>query len=259
MIEKSNFFAVLDAVFAENELTKVLTETAREKFYDLTDIMLKVNEHMNITAITDVREIILRHYADSLLLLSAGIDENSVLCDIGCGGGFPCLPLAIVRKDLKITGIDSTGKKVDYVNETARKLNLGNLHAYSARAEELCLPQPRKEKGMCGTIFSLRETADVVTARAVAALPVLTELCLPFVAVGGRFIAMKSKNADEELAASLSAIEKLGGRVEAVKDITLKGSDTDGDMSRTLIIISKISPTPEKYPRQYAQIKKKPL
>ncbi len=259
MIEKSNFFAILDAVFAENGLAKVLTETTREKFYDLTDIMLTAGEHMNITAIKDVREIILRHYADSLMLLSAGIDKKSVVIDVGCGGGFPCLPLAVVRKDLKITGIDSTGKKVDYVNETARRLNLDNLRAYPARAEEICLPQPRKEKGMCGTIFSLRETADVVTARAVAALPVLSELCLPFASVGGKFIAMKSKNADEELIASLSAIEKLGGRIEDVKEITLKGSDTDGDMGRTLIIISKISPTPEKYPRQYSQIKKKPL
>lgn len=259
MIEKSNFFAVLDAVFAENGLGGVLSEDAREKFLNLTDIMLAVNEHMNITAITDIREIILRHYADSLLLLSAGIDENSVLCDIGCGGGFPCLPLAVARGDLRITGIDSTGKKVDYVSETARKLGLENLRAYASRAEELCLPQPHTTKGMRGKIFSLRETADVVTARAVAALPVLSELCIPFAKVGGRFIAMKSKSADEELSAASSAIEKLGGRVEDVKKLTLKGSGADEDMSRTLIVIRKVSPTPEKYPRQYSQIKKKPL
>lgn len=250
MKEKLDFFAKVREIFTENSLSELLNDEIFEKFYLLTEIMLETNEKMNITAIKDVDAIIARHYADSLLMLSVGIESASVICDIGCGGGFPSFPLAIARPDIKIIGVDSTAKKVAYVNETAKKLGLKNLTAISGRAEELAA---------FGGEY--REKFDVVCARAVASLPILSELCLPFVKEKGRFVALKSKTADEELSASRGGIIKLGGKIEKIEKLTLvdKTLEQGSDAERTLITVRKTAKTPPKYPRPYAQIKKKPL
>lgn len=252
MKEKEQFFIKVREIFDENGLNDYLKDDILEKFYLLTEIMIKTNEKMNITAITDVDAIIARHYADSLLMLSAGIEEDSRVCDVGCGGGFPSFPLAIVRPDISIIGIDSTAKKVNYVNETAKELGLDNLVAVSGRAEEL---------SSCGENYNYRESFDVVCARAVASLPILSELCLPFAKKGGRFIALKAKTAKEEIKAASLGIEKLGGKIEKIEEMSLvdKTLDESQNAERTLITVRKVTPTALKYPRPYAQIKKKPL
>ena len=252
MKEKSEFFSKVKSIFTENSLESYLEDEILEKFHYLTEIMLETNEKMNITAITDIEAVIARHYADSLLMLSASIEKNSKVCDVGCGGGFPSFPIAIARPDLTIIGIDSTAKKVSYVNETAKKIGLSNLSAISGRAEELCGTDSE---------LKLRESFDVVCARAVASLPVLSELCLPFVRLGGRFIALKSRTADDELKAAKSGIAKLGGKIEKTEKMVLKDKtlSESTDAERTLITIRKIGETPKKYPRAYAQINKKPL
>ncbi len=250
MKKKEDFFAKVNKIFTENSLSEYLTNEILEKFYSLTCIMLETNEKMNITAITDEDAVIARHFADSLLLLKADIESGARVCDIGCGGGFPSFPIAIARPDITVMGVDSTAKKIAYVNETAAKLGLQNLTAISARAEDIS-----------GTDGEYREKFDLVCARAVASLPVLSELCLPFVKVGGRFVALKSKTADEELADSKKGIITLGGKIEKVEKLSLIDHTLeDGcDAERTLITVRKISKTPPKYPRPYAQIKKKHL
>ncbi len=250
MIEKEEFYGKVRAIFKENELSEYLKDEIIEKFYALTEIMLETNEKMNITAITEEDAVIARHYADSLLLLRADIEEGAEICDVGCGGGFPSFPIAIVRPDIKITGIDSTAKKVAYVNETAKKLGLTNLTAVSGRAEELASGDSE-----------MRESFDYVCARAVAALPVLSELCMPFVKVGGKFIALKAKSGREELENSLFAIKKLGGEIEKSEEMFLCDRTLGGEerAERMLIEVKKTARTGSGYPRAYAQIKKKPL
>ncbi|MBE6530461.1 MAG: 16S rRNA (guanine(527)-N(7))-methyltransferase RsmG [Ruminococcaceae bacterium] len=231
--------------FAQNPSVPMPTEEQIEKLWRLTDIMLAVNEQMNLTTITDRSQIVLKHYVDSLTV-SKYIPQNAKIIDIGCGAGFPSLPLAICREDLQITALDSTAKRINYVNDTAQKLGLENLSAIAARAEDEA-KKPEK-----------RERYDLAVARAVADLPVLCELCLPFVKLGGRFIAMKAAKGDEEYSRSERAIKLCGGAdaqiIEA--DITDNGTEYE---KRRLIIVEKREKTPKIYPRNFAQISKKPL
>lgn len=249
MIEKSKFFSLSEEIFAENGLSCFANGGFFEKFHSLTEIMLRVNEEMNLTAITDPEQVILRHYADCLLIAkteSGYLPEGARVIDVGCGAGFPCIPLAVCRPDLEILGIDSTTKRIRYVNETATALGLTNLRADAMRAED---------GAKAGA--PLRESFDVATARAVAALPVLTELCLPYVKIGGKFIAMKAKSAPEELESSQNAIKTLGGVLKAADRLSLRrGAEEE---ARTIIVVQKKTPTPPKYPRHYSQISKKSL
>lgn len=215
-----------------------------KKLYDLTNIMIEVNTSMNLTAITDEKAIILKHYVDSLTV-SKYIPDKATVIDIGCGAGFPCLPLAIFRPDLTITALDSTAKRIKYIENTANKLEISNIRAIAARAEE------------CGKKDGYRESFDVVTARAVAALPVLSELCLPFARIGGKFVSMKASQGEREAIDAKNAIKLCGGEIKSVDKLELL-SDNPPE-SRTIISVSKISPTPAKYPRHYSQISKKPL
>ena len=173
------------------------------------------------------------------------ISEGARVCDIGCGGGFPSLVIAILRGDVSVLGVDSVAKKVKYVEETASLLGLDNITVSSRRAEEL------------GQDKSFRESFDTVTARAVARLNTLCELCLPLVKVGGYFIAMKSQSTGEEIDEAKAGIELLGGKIEDVYTYTL----TDGaeTVERTIVKIKKVKSTPPKYPRNNSQISKKPL
>jgi 16S rRNA (guanine527-N7)-methyltransferase len=172
------------------------------------------------------------------------LPKGTTLADIGCGAGFPTLPVAILRPDVKITGIDSTAKRVAYVNSAAQQLGCDNVTAIAGRAEELART-------------NLRESFDFATARAVAAMRVLAELSLPFVKLGGSLIAMKGKNAATELSESKRAITTLGGKLDEVREITLVG--TDEELSHPLVFVKKVSKTAPQYPRQFSQISKKPL
>lgn len=215
------------------------------KLFLLTERMLEVNKTMNLTAIKDEKSIILRHYVDSVTI-SQYISQGARMIDVGCGAGFPTLPLAIFRPDLRITALDATAKRINYVSETARLLGIDNVTAIAARAEEKAL------------LPEYRESFDIVTARAVAALPVLCELCLPFVKLGGKMIAMKSQQAQAELEASRRCIEICGGSNETLLPCDLI-SDGEEKEQRNLIFIDKTRQTPKNYPRHFSKISKKPL
>lgn len=213
-----------------------------EKFKLLSELLVEQNKTMNLTAITDADGIAVKHFADSISVLSAyDFAENSKVMDIGTGAGFPGIPLLIMRPDLKLTMLDSTAKKLKYVQSTVNTLGL-SAEILHTRAEE------------AGQNNNYREKYDVVCSRAVAALNVLCEYCLPFVKVGGVFIAMKAAKAQEEISAAKNSVKLLGGEITNIKTFSL----SDGG-ERNLIIVKKISHISPKYPRPSAQISKKPL
>ena len=243
MIDKSSFISGITSVFRLNGFSSMLNIERAEKFYALTELMLAENEKYNLTAIKEPKKIILNHYADCAALAEI-LPKNARIADIGCGAGFPTLPIAILRPDISVLGIDSTAKRIGYANMAAGELGLTNVKAIAARAEDVC-----------HTV--LRESFDVVTARAVAELRVLSELCLPLVSVGGKMIAMKGKNAEVELSAAKRAIAMLGGKISATHQVRL--SDGEEELIHPLIMIDKKMKTPVAYPRAFAQISKKPL
>lgn len=204
-------------------------------------MLTEKNKVMNLTAITDADGIAVKHFADSLSLLKAADIKSGVkVLDLGTGAGFPGIPLLIAKPDINLTLIDSTAKKLGFVAESIDALGL-QAEVYHTRAEE------------AGKNKDYREKYDFVVSRAVAALNVLCEYCLPFVKVGGKFLAMKSALAEEELKNASNALNILGGRVADKFSFNL----TDGE--RTVIIIEKVKETPVKYPRVSAQIAKKAL
>ena len=228
-------------IFEKNGLNEGCRDGIMKKFFILTQRMVETNAVMNITALTTTDKIIPLHYADCVIAAKY-IPENARVIDIGCGGGFPILPLAIVRPDLKLVGVDSTAKKIRYVQSVADELGLA-VTAIAGRAEEY--------QAEC------RETFDVAISRAVARLNILDELCLPFVRIGGKFIALKGAAGDEERAEALAGIEILGGTLQTMQKYDLHLEN--GSEERTLIEIEKVDPTPAKYPRAFGAIKKKPL
>lgn len=215
-----------------------LTKEKAEKFAALCDFMVEYNKNVNLTAITDFSEVVIKHFVDSVLPFSmAEIPENASFIDVGTGAGFPSLPLLIWRGDLRGTLCDSLEKRCVYLQKACDLLGI-KAEIIHARGEEL------------GRVR--REKFDFACARAVAGLPTLAEYCVPFVKVGGKFIALKSVN--EEPSKSENALKVLGGELEKVLDYTLPNGDP-----RRLVIIKKVRQTPTKYPRNSANIKKKPL
>lgn len=240
----SIFTDKLLCVANKNEATKnLINEENAMRLEALSNHMLEVNKTLNLTAIKDEDGVILKHLIDSTAIIPF-IPENATLCDIGCGGGFPSLVIAILRPDVSVFSVDSVSKKVAYVESTARLLGLTNESVSNERAE--VLGQGDK-----------REKFDIVTARAVGRLNLISELCLPLVKVGGSFLAMKSLSTDEELEEAKKAIELLGGKVEKVFSYTL--TDGNEEIDRSIVVIKKVKNTPPKYPRNNSQIAKKPL
>lgn len=241
----SDFVNKLIGVAESNAATKgVITEEKAQKMAELSSFMLEVNKHLNLTAIKDEDGVILKHLVDSSACVQY-IPNGASIVDVGCGGGFPSLVIAILRGDVSVLGVDSVAKKVKYVGDAAAHLGLTNVSVSSRRAEEL------------GQDVDYREKYDIVTARAVARLNVLCELCLPLLKIGGKFIAMKSLTTKEELDEAKNAIAMVGGEVEAVNSYTLtNGEET---LERTIVVIKKVKETPQKYPRNNSQIAKKPL
>ncbi len=201
--------------------------------------LIEWNEKMNLTAITEKEDVYLKHFYDSLTISFDYTLDTQSLCDIGAGAGFPSIPLKIVYPDLKITIVDSLTKRITFLKQLIQVLELKNVEAISARAEEYA-----KEH---------RQSFDLVTARAVARLNILDELCLPLVKKNGYFITLKGLKA--ELLEAKKGIETLGGKVVKEVDFTL----TDENDHRCNIYIHKQKDTPIKYPRQFGKIKKKPL
>lgn len=244
-INEKEFTSELMRVFKENGMGKLLNTDKCKKLYALAERLVTENEKYNLTAITDTEGIILNHFCDSAAL-SELLPAGARIIDIGCGAGFPTLPLAIVREDLNIFAVDSTAKRVNYVKESAELLGISNVNTACMRAEDGArLPE-------------YRESFDFATARAVAEMRVLCELTLPYVSVGGALIAMKGKNAEYELSSAAKAISILGGKLKETKKLTLKNGAKE-PLTHPLIVITKKNKTPAAYPRPYAQISKKPL
>ena len=243
-MELLEFSKKLLKALEDNNIHIGLNLENNEKLYYLTEFMLKANEQMNLTAITDLDAIILKHYVDSLMV-SQYIPEGATVIDVGCGAGFPCLPLAIFRKDLTITALDATAKRIRYIDDVARRLEINNIKPIAARAEELA------------KLSEYRGKYDIATARAVAALPILSELCLPFVKIGGSFVAMKGAQGVQEASDARNAIRLCGGEIKSVDRLNLISADSSED--RIIVSVEKISATPAKYPRHYSKISKQPL
>lgn len=240
----TDYSTLIKEAFAKNNLEYLLFDSAIEKFNVLIYRMISVNENMNLTAIKDPVGIIYKHIVDSAAIVPY-LPQNSSLLDVGTGGGFPLLPVAILRDDITLTGLDSTAKKLKYIDETADTLGLSNVKTIASRAEELSHTK------------RYRENFDVVTARAVASLNVLCELCIPFVKKNGLFISMKGAAADEELKNAISAASQLGASRPDDRAFTLL-CDVE-DLQRHIILFKKIKETPENFPRPYNRISKKPL
>lgn len=229
-------------IFYGEKIDIKFTEEQLNQFYEYMNLLLAWNEKINLTAITDPNEVILKHFIDSLTI-NKYIKENSTLADVGTGAGFPGIPLKILRPDLKITLVDSLNKRINFLNEVINKLNLVNIETVHSRIEDF------------GKNKKYRESFDFVTARAVANLAVLSEYLLPIAKVGGQCVCMKGSSVEEELSNGKNAIKVLGGKIKNIDEFVLP----DSDMSRNVIIIDKIKNTPSKYPRKAGIPIKEPL
>ena len=226
------------------ELDIDLSDEKVKKFIAFYNMIISGNEKCNLTAITEVNEVVTKHFLDSLSCVKAVSFEGALsLLDIGTGAGFPAIPLKILYPKLSVVLIESVKKKVDFLNNTVSELALENVKAIHVRAED------------AGILYEYREKFDRVTARAVAQLNVLAEYCIPMVKIGGYFIALKGPSTEEEITNAKPAIKELGGKIE--KTIALK-LPLSGE-GRTLIAIRKIYKTPKKYPRRTGIPIKNPL
>lgn len=223
-------------------------DTAAEKLDLYARLLVEWNEKMNLTAITAPEEMVLKHFVDSLIALPLLPEGDISLIDVGTGAGFPGVPLCVVRPGIRLTLLDSLNKRLVFLKEVCAALDVP-AELVHARAEE------------AGRKPELRERFDVATARAVAALPVLSEYCLPFVRPGGCFLAMKGPEGAQELQAAEKALEKLGGRPARVMETSLPLHPAPGQEAsgRTLLLIDKIAPTSPQFPRPSAKIAKQPL
>lgn len=213
-----------------------LTDAQLARFDRFAAALLEKNKVMNLTAITDPEDVARLHFADCLALLTVADLRGKRVIDVGCGAGFPGVPLKLGEPSIDLTLLDSLQKRIRWLDETLTDLGV-SAQCVAARAEE----------------FGHREQYDVAVSRAVSRLNMLSELCLPFVRVGGLFLAMKGAAADEELAEAERAIARLGGKVERVARYPL------GDAERRVVVVRKVRPTPPGYPRRFAKIKQSPL
>ena len=217
-------------------------EQLAERFDRYAELLVDWNQKINLTAITAPDDIVIKHFVDSLLLLKAyDVPQSAKMIDVGTGAGFPSVPVAMVRGDIRLTLMDSLNKRINFLTELSAELGVSAACVH-ARAEEF------------GNKAEFREQYDVACARAVAHLRELSEYCLPFVKVGGGFVALKSVGLEQELEEAKAAIGILGGKVEDICRFTLP----DG-AERAIAVIRKIRPTPKKFPRPYGKIKKNPL
>ncbi|MBR4446374.1 MAG: 16S rRNA (guanine(527)-N(7))-methyltransferase RsmG [Solobacterium sp.] len=229
----------IEELMQEAQWIKNDRNTAADAFHRYLDLLLEWNQKMNLTAIKEPSEVVEKHFYDCLLPLSTGRITGAV-CDVGSGAGFPSVVWKIADPSLDITIVEPTGKRCTFLEEVIRQLHLTGIHVVNQRAEE--------------HVKECRERYDVVTARAVASLPVLAELCIPLVRKDGLFAAMKGAKGTEEAHQAEHAMQVLGAKIENVQECTLHTGDV-----RINLYYRKHARTPVQYPRNYAQIKKKPL
>ncbi len=211
-------------------------------FYEYMQLLLEWNKKINLTAITEEDEIIVKHFVDSLTILKY-IDEEEKIIDVGTGAGFPGIPLAIVKRKNKFTLVDSLNKRINFLKEVKEKIELNNIEAIHSRAEDF------------GQDKNQRESFDIAISRAVAKLNTLVEYLIPLVRLNGKIICMKGNQIEEELKEASFAIKELGGEIKQKEEFLLPGTD----IKRTIIVIEKIKKTPEKYPRKSGLPSKNPL
>lgn len=239
-MEFNEFFEKIDELAQKINLK--ITENEVKKLYTYMVKLIEWNENINLTAITDPDDIILKHFIDSITI-NKFINKNSSMIDIGTGAGFPGIPVGVTRGDVQVTLMDSLNKRIKFLDEIVNINQLENVKTIHSRAEELAQN------------INFREKYDVATSRAVAALNVLLEYMLPFVKVGGYCICMKGSNIDQEIEDAKKAIEILGGKLEKIENFNLPNSD----MARNIVIIKKVRQTPKKYPRKAGTPSKEPI
>ncbi|WP_416327558.1 16S rRNA (guanine(527)-N(7))-methyltransferase RsmG [[Eubacterium] hominis] len=232
LFQKDDFFKAMQ------QQGIAVSDRQKEQFHQYAKMLVEWNEKMNLTAITDEDEIYEKHFLDSILP-SFDMNIKGSFCDVGAGAGFPSIPLKIMYPDLQVTIVETLGKRVNFLNALCKELDI-NVDCVHARAEDYAKDH--------------RESFDFVSARAVANLPVLSELCIPLVKLDGYFIAMKGANGDEELLLAEKAITLLG-----CKEVQRNHKQLSDGSKRVNFVFQKIKPTPKKYPRAFAQIKKNPL
>lgn len=225
-----------------NKINIEISDKQIEKFFDYMNLLLEWNEKINLTAITEPEDIILKHFVDCATILKYIKDEDKII-DIGTGAGFPGIPLKILNEKLDITLMDSLNKRINFLNEVINKLDLKNIVAIHARAEELA-----RNKGY-------REKFDIATSRAVANLSTLSEYMLPFVKKNGMVISMKGSNIEEEVKNAKKAIKILGGEIEKIDNFNLANTNN----IRNIITIKKVVKTPKEFPRKAGKPSKEPI
>ncbi len=221
-----------------------LSEAQALQFETYFKLLIEWNEKINLTAITEESEVITKHFIDSVMCLESGVfEDGSKVIDVGTGAGFPGIPLKIAKSSLDVTLLDSLAKRLNFLGEVVDSLSLENVATVHARAED------------GGRVEALREKFDIAISRAVANLSTLSELCLPFVKVGGCFISMKGPGVEEELDSAKKAINILGGKVEKIIPYEIPTTD----LNHNLVVIRKISKTPAKFPRMAPKPAKDPI
>ena len=223
-----------------------LTDKQKQQFKLYFKMLIEVNEHVNLTRITEEDEVYLKHFYDSitpLFTFGAVFKDGATLCDVGAGAGFPSIPLKILKPGLKVTIVDSLQKRLNFLKDLISELGLTDVELVHGRAEDV------------GQNKLYRERFDIVTARAVARISVLSEYCLPLVKKGGYFVALKGPKAEDELDDGKKALEVLGGKLIKDEELTLPESEEE----RTLVLVQKVKSTPKKYPRQAGTPRRKPI
>ncbi len=215
-----------------------LTEEQVSRFCEFGRLLLEKNQVMNLTAITQPEAVAELHFLDSLAVLDATDCRNKTVIDVGCGAGFPGVPMALGEPSVQLTLLDSLQKRMNWLREILPGLGV-DAQVVDARAEEY--------------VTTCRETYDLAVSRAVARLNILCELCLPYVKVGGKFLALKGAMTAEEVDEAKNAISKLGGQVSGIFEYPI------GDAIHRIVVVDKVRPTPAQYPRKYAKIKQSPL
>lgn len=215
-----------------------------DKFIKYMRLVQEWNEKVNLTAITEDEEFIKKHFIDCIKAFKSNeLKEAKTVIDVGTGAGFPGLPIAIMDENKSITLLDSLNKRINFLNTVVRELNLKNVNTIHSRAED------------GGRNENLRENFDIATSRAVANMTVLAEFCLPFVKVGGNFVALKGPSVDEELLNCKNAIGTLGGRLQEVIELDIEGTE----LKHNIVVVNKIKSCPMSYPRKAGLVTKKPL